>query len=166
MIAVIAAFCVIVPSAIRGKLGLNPFDDEPREMIELAKWCRENTSVDSLFVVPPSDSAFRLSARRSAVVSFKQVPQLNGELIEWKNRLDIVLGTDVAKLRGQMPSMLKTMDDLYRNRTPEELFDIAHRYEANYIISLRDLGPEYEQLNEYSSSDGMFHLYRVPNLVK
>ncbi|HQY89849.1 MAG TPA: hypothetical protein PK402_14440, partial [Tepidisphaeraceae bacterium] len=107
------ALTVIIPSALAGKLGLNPFDDEPKEMIELATWCRANTPVDSLFVVPPSDSAFRLSARRSAVVSFKQVPQLNGELIEWKRRLDDVLGTDVSKLRGQMPEMMRKMDDLY-----------------------------------------------------
>lgn len=157
------ALGAIVPAAVSGRLGLNPFDDEPPEMMELARWCLKNTDVDALFVVPPSDSAFRLAARRSAVVSFKQVPQLNGELIEWKRRLDDVLGTDVARLRGQMPEMLKKMDDLYRDRSAQELFSLARRYDANYIISLRDLGPDYAPLDEFNSSGGRFRLYRVPH---
>src|SRR4029079_4518368 len=62
------------------------------DYLQLCHWARNNTAIDAIFLVPPSETAFRPEAHRAIVVNFKHVPQLSGEIIEWQRRLKEVLG--------------------------------------------------------------------------
>ena len=92
----------------------------------------------ALFLLPPDASASSLHARRGQVVSFKLVPQLSGELIEWDRRLREVLDVEdlsiyaggVRGYRLAQEAMRRRYDEL----PSEHLFDVARRYGARYVF--------------------------------
>ena len=129
-------------------------------MIELSRWARANTPVDSLFLVPPNDSAFRLEAQRSAVVGFKHVPQLSGELVEWKRRLDRVLDCDILTLPTPMPWTLAAMNERYAGLTKEHFESVSSEFDCDYLVSLRRFDNWSERM-VYASADGHYWLYRL-----
>lgn len=129
-------------------------------MLELCHWVRQNTPVNALFLVPPSDSAFRLEAQRSAVIGFKHVPQLSGELVEWKRRLDRVLDCDIRSLPTSMPKTLAAMDQRYHDLSSQHLSQVADEFECEYIISTRQIDEWADQL-VFATSDGHYWLYRL-----
>ena len=107
-------------------------------VLAAGKWASLEANTDSLFLLPPDASAFSLHARRGQVVSFKLVPQLSGELIEWDRRLREVL--DVADLsiyaggvRGYRLSQ-EAMRRRYDELPAEHLFEVARRYGARYVF--------------------------------
>ena len=135
-----------------------------RGMAELSAWTRGHTPVDALFLVPPHDSMFRLSAERSAVIGFKHVPQLSEELIEWKRRLDDVLGVDVLTLRGPtMQATADAMEHAYAALPAARLADVARRYDCDYVLAMADLGPTWSARLVHASLDGRYWLYRLDN---
>ena len=150
--------------AARQQLGPSMPGEGDVGMADVSDWARANTPVGSLFLVPPHDSMFRLRAERSAVIGFKHVPQLSAELIEWKRRLDDVLGVDVLSLRGStMQATADAMERAYAAEPAARLDDVAHRYDCNYIIAMADLGPAWSGRLQYASRDGRYWLYRLDN---
>jgi hypothetical protein len=150
-----------VDRAWRGELGFVVVPEDDPQMIELGGWVRTNTPVDALFVVPPGDASFRLAALRSALVSYKQVPQLNGELARWKGLLDEVLGVDVRTLPRPMSATIAEMNAIYAGLPGDHLEAVARRHDAQYIVALNDLGPAWASREVFRSSDGRFVLYEV-----
>lgn len=155
---------IVAGLALQGKLGTDVLADKDPSLAALARWCRDNTPVDSLFVVPPADSSFRLESRRSALVSYKQVPQLSGELKRWKNLLDEVLGVDVRALPRPMFRTLAEMNEIYAQLPDDHLAAVARRHDADYFIAMRDLGPDFAPFEVRRSDDGRFILYRTPGV--
>ena len=133
-------------------------------MADMSDWVRDHTPIDALFLVPPHDSMFRLEAQRSAVVGFKHVPQLSAELVEWKRRLDDVLGLDVLTLPHPMQATADAMARTYAALPAAHLASVARRYDCDYVIAMRDLGPTWSPRLLYRSSDGRYWLYRVVDL--
>jgi hypothetical protein len=152
---------IVTTLAHQNRLGLSTVSDGSPAMQHVGRWARQSTPIDAVFLIPPGDGSFRLASLRSAVVSFKHVPQLNGELLEWKRRLDDVTGIDVSTLRGHMPRTQRNLDTLYNARNPESLFNVARRYHASYLVIERDLGPDYAPLLEFTSPDATLRVYRV-----
>ncbi len=152
----------VLTLAHQNKLGLSTVSDGSPAMQDVGQWAQDSTPINAVFLIPPGDGSFRLASLRSAVVSFKQVPQLNGELVEWKRRLDDVTGIDVSTLRGHMPRTQRKLNQLYNARDPQDLFNVAHRYHATYLVIERDLGPQYAPLLDFTSPDGSLRVYRAP----
>jgi hypothetical protein len=126
--------------------------------IQMAEFAKQNTPVDAIFLTPPDESEFRLRGERAVIVNFKAVPQLGGELKQWSGRLKDVLGLD--DLTNQLPNGFDkvgpAMRKIYNKRTPEELFDVARKYEARYVIATHDLGVQYDDKLIHKEADKYF----------
>jgi len=159
---VASAGCLMLAglSFVRGPfLGLFDMPTDNAAYLEVCRWARQHTDRNSIFLVPPGESGFRLNAQRAIVVNFKAVPQLGRELPEWARRVQAVTG--VAELR-QLPRgyarTLNELDRLYRERSAEELVRTAREFGAEYIVVERivdGMSPAFQ------SAGGRYFVYRV-----
>jgi hypothetical protein len=146
--------------------GMTPEAVDP-EYLKLCHWAREATPVDAIFLVPPSDTAFRLEAQRAIVVNFKHVPQLSGEIIHWLDRLESVLGTrEVGAFPRDYVKLLPALDAKYKSRAPAELNGVARKYGARYIIAANDWGDAYRAQQVYHTPSRTFFVYDVRSSVR
>lgn len=121
----------------------------PEEILRLALRMNELAPTDSLFLVPPSLQKFSLLSRRSVVVAFKRFPYTDAGIVEWRGRMQEVLGVPVAELKG----FGSEFDEYYRRRTPEELYLVAGKYGADYMLTTRDWHPGTEELEVAHEGD-------------
>jgi hypothetical protein len=147
-----------VPAGIRiqGLAG-----DEPG-YVELARWARDNTPKDALFLVPPDEESFRVHARRAIVVNFKGVPQLSAELPEWRDRLCRVLGTDTRGLLALPRPMGRTLEEIrarYDALPPEHHFGAARHFGARYVVLTQRTNVSAGERLVRSDSNGRYFLY-------
>ena len=150
--------------AAQQRLGVAmPGENDPA-MASMCEWVRDHTPATSLVLVPPHDAMFRLKAQRSTVVSFKHVPQLSGEIVEWKRRLDELVGRDILTLPRPMQATLAAMADAYAGLPADRLDFVARDFGCDYLVSMRDLGPSRADRLVHASADGPsphYWLYRV-----
>ncbi len=142
------------------RLGVAMPGESDGSMVVLSDWVRDNTPVDALFLVPPADSVFRLEAQRSAVIGFKHVPQLSGELVEWKRRLDRVLDCDILTLPTPMAKTLDAMNDRYAAIPASHFEEVGAEFDCDYVVSLRRID-EWRGRCIYSTPDEHYWLYRL-----
>lgn len=137
----IVAMAVVIYFAWGRWLGVQVLPDDEPPYLALCEWAKRNTPVDAVFLVPPDEQSFRLHAERAIVVNFKGVPQLNGELVEWKRRLqDVLAMTDLTNLRRPtLDDVLDAIRERYAALPAEHLIQMAHRYGARFVISVRPL---------------------------
>jgi hypothetical protein len=109
--------------------------------LRLCQWAQRNTPVDAIFLVPPEEQSFRLHAQRAIVVNFKGVPQLNAEIVEWRQRLmDVLAMEDLSALQGKdFYATLRAVGERYRALPAAHLLDVARRRGAQYIVTDRPL---------------------------
>ncbi|MEM6560968.1 MAG: DUF6798 domain-containing protein, partial [Planctomycetota bacterium] len=135
--------------------------DEPA-LREVAAWAEQATSVDAVFVVPPSASGFRLDARRAAVVTFKHVPQLSGEMRTWRAALQDVLAIDdLTAVPGDFNAKQAWMDERYRQRPLTALLDVASKHDATHVIAPPTEPPTDDTQPAFVSGDGRWAVYVV-----
>ena len=131
---VLLAFCLY--AATDQTLGPRLVPEDEPELIELARWSKANTPRDALFIIPPQDSLFRLESHRAAAISFKQVPQLSGELPEWRRRLERVLGMpDARDLKRPMYLTMRDIRERYAALPAGHFVDVAKEFQAQYVIT-------------------------------
>jgi hypothetical protein len=97
--------------------------------------------VDAVFLVPPDEESFRLVGERAIVINFKGVPQFDGELVEWRNRLQRVL--DLPTLTGlphRFDYALGAIGKRYAGLPDEYLVGVAREYGARYLVLPHALG--------------------------
>jgi hypothetical protein len=157
------AFPASIVLAEREMVGVQFLLQDDASFAEVATWCRDpkNTPIDALFVVPPDDASFQLRSLRSSVGSFKHVPQLPVDLLEWKRRMDRILDMDTLTLPRPMNRTFDTIADRYRSLSAEHLFTVARELGADHVIAGRDFGATYADRKLYASRDGRFVVYRV-----
>jgi hypothetical protein len=128
--------------------------------LALCDWVERNTPKDAVFVVPPDEQSFRLRARRAVVVNFKNVPQLSGELGEWRARLERVLDVkDVRARPSPFPKTLAALRARYANLAPAHFVTLAHAYDARYVVTIRAIDdPQLGKL-VFSDPTGTYFLY-------
>jgi hypothetical protein len=161
-VAIACAFPVSIYLADRGWVGVRYLLEDDAGFADAARWCREHTPVDALFLVPPHDASFQWHSWRSSVGSFKHVPQLPVDLIEWKRRNDRILDMDTLQLPRPMSRTFDAIADRYRAMSAEHLFTVARELDADHLVAMRDLGERYAGEKLYTSNDGRFVVYRVP----
>lgn len=107
----------------------------PRHPIEiLAQRFQQQSSVNALVLVPPSDEKFRFYSQRSVVWSFKSFPFTDQGIIEWENRMQ--------KITGIVHSSPGVLDEQYRQKSASELIAIAQTFKADYILTRNDWHPQ------------------------
>lgn len=134
------------------------------DFLDVCRWARDphNTPIDSVFLVPPADESFRLNAERAVVVNFKCVPQLSGELPEWRRRLERVL--DVPNLLDVPKPYAYTVDfmkERYAALPAEHLFKVAREMQADYVVVGRHFHDRYDDALVFSDPDRDYCVYDV-----
>ncbi len=163
LLAHLAAFGLLtlcVVAASRQDLGPRLVPENDADLMALSRWCRDNTPQDALFIIPPDDAGFRLESHRAAVISFKQVPQLSGELPEWRRRLERVL--DMSDARELRRPMFRTMPDLHARYAAlhgAHLASVAREFEAQFIIAASRLEADETLKLIRTSEAGRYFLY-------
>lgn len=144
----------------RGQLGLAIIPEDPPEYVALARWARENTPHDAVFVVPPGEQAWRFEARRAVVINLKAIPQTSAELPEWARRMRDVTGeNDLAgRFAGDFASTLRRLDEAYTARPESELVAVARKYNARYIVTMAEL-PGLTQIGPGPRGSARYRLY-------
>jgi hypothetical protein len=121
-------------------LGLNLLPEDDSAYLSMCRWVRGHTPTDALFVVPPGEQAFRLVAQRAIVINFKGVPQLAGQLPEWRDRLRAVLAmNNLSDLPQPFDRTLAAIDARYQSLPDGYLADVARRYGARYVLIGRSM---------------------------
>jgi hypothetical protein len=151
-----AAVCV-VRGAFFGAFVM-PADDP--EYLAVCDWARDNTPVDAVILVPPGESSMRLRGQRAIVVNFKAVPQLSGELPEWRDRLQTVLSIDhLSALPRGYRQTLRAIDERYATLAADQLRSAARAYGARYIVAPRRLDPPGDLRPVLSSPNQRYFVY-------
>src|SRR5690606_10529694 len=114
---------------------------------------------------------FRLHARRAIVINFKGVPQLNGEIPEWRDRLQAVLDLpDLTVLRRRtFDAALDAIEARYNELSGEHLARVAHQYDADYILVERPLADLEAAQQVYPvglQTASRYYLYRVDRATR
>lgn len=94
---------------------------------DVCRWIAKKTPSDESFLTPRQQQTFKWYAGRSEVVSWKDIPQDAGGVLEWKERMDAVYG------RGEYPSLA--------HLSQQELTELAEKYHFRYIIVQNNRGP-------------------------
>jgi len=85
----------------------------------------------SRFLVPPELEAFRLETRRAVVADWRSTPLDGVGLVEWYRRMNDITG-------GAQPKGEREAARAYAALRPDQLRDIARRYQCDYAVqSLR-----------------------------
>jgi len=117
-------------------VGFDVIPDDSADHLALCDYVREHTPKDALFLVPPDEQSMRLRGLRAVIINFKGVPQLSGEIGQWRDRLQTVL--DVPDLRG-LPAgfgpTLRAIGQRYDALAPDTLVVNARIFNANYIVT-------------------------------
>lgn len=135
------AVLVIITAIAWGRwLGVDAISDDDEAYLQFCAWVRQHTPVDAVFLVPPQEQSFRIAAQRAIVINYKGVPQLSGELPEWRRRLEDVLDMkDLRALPRPFEVTLPAIAQRYRALSAEHLASAAQRYGARYIVATRPL---------------------------
>ena len=102
--------------------------DIDRDEYKLAKSFQNKSKKDDLILIPPTTkfSFFAFDSNRSVVFSFKNVPYNNRSIQEWGRRLRDITGVNLYK------GINKDLNQLFCERSKEELLEIGKKYDANY----------------------------------
>lgn len=150
----------------RDALGLNLLPRDDPDYIAMCHWARDHTPRDAVFLVPPSEQAFRLEARRAIVVNFKGIPQMSAEMATWRDRLrDILQMPDLMRLPEPFDRTLEAIDRRYESRGDEHLIAVARQYDARYIIVGHRMGGAHDGQLIYATESGRYFLYDLDALA-
>jgi hypothetical protein len=141
-------------------IGMTPEPEDPNYR-NVCAWARQSTPVDAIFLVPPQETDFRLYAQRAIIVNFKHVPQLSGEIIQWRQRLLDVLGLhDVSQLPQDYTRTMDAISSTYESRPADALIAVASQYSASYIVVDHPLASAKLAL-AYHADGNPFYVYEI-----
>ncbi len=120
-------------SPLHRAIKLAPVVDKPVKT--LAVNFRNNSPLDALVIVPPSDRLFRFYSQRSVVVNFKGFPFTDAGMVTWQQRMEALLG----KLPGSVEAVL---DQRFSQLTGAELGAIAADFKATHILTRQSWHPD------------------------
>ena len=118
--------------------------------LELARWAREHTDVDALFLVQPGAYRFRLLARRAVVVDTKSPPLEPDLLVEWYRRLCAMVEVGDDKTH-------EAIEARYDQLTPAQLDRVAREFSADYVV----VSPSVALSGVVAYENSGFKVYRV-----
>lgn len=100
------------------------------DLADMARYARENTPDNTVFLTPPMYGTFRLVAERAIVVDFKAFPFGDKAMVEWQRRLFDCYG--IPNSSGFEAAF--EMDDNYRNIDDLQLCSLQPKYRFSYAV--------------------------------
>jgi hypothetical protein len=98
--------------------------------VSVAAYARTNTAPASLFLTPPDDGQFRLTAERAIVVDFWAFPFQQSAMLEWRQRLFDCYGIPTRTGFDAQAEMVAN----YRNISDSKLLELQSKYHINYAV--------------------------------
>ncbi|MEQ9481857.1 DUF6798 domain-containing protein [Coleofasciculus sp. F4-SAH-05] len=138
---------------VQGRVAINRVGND--EVSQLALRFRELSPKDALVLVPPSVHKFHWLSQRSIVVNFRNFPFTDSGILEWKTRMEAVLGVPIQQLHGWS----SPLDQLYSSQDSSALVDVAQRYNARYILSRKDWHSDLP--GEVVDNEGKWVIWRI-----
>jgi hypothetical protein len=99
---------------------------------QMESWVRHHTPVDAVFLIPPSVSSFRSSARRAIVVNHKAFPFRDPDMMEWFSRIQDVAPLSVPSRAP--PGMPALLDGAFAHLTAADLAIVCEKYGASFVL--------------------------------
>ncbi len=121
--------------------------------LELFEFVRDNTPVDSQFLIPPNLIAFRVLAARAVVVDNKALPFEKSTLAEWFKRLETVSGIS-------RPTTFEQVNRGYLEMNSERLDTIMENYRITHVVMPVDGDVSSSRLSKLYQNHH-FYLYAV-----
>lgn len=135
--AAVAAGGLLTAALAAGGVGrpaakLFPLTYARSDLAEVERWVRANTPKDALFLIPPSNTTFRIHARRSVAVNFKPTPYQEGAIHVWLDRLSAVAPAPLPE-RGGL-AFVGVLDKAYAANAPADWTRLAGRFGAEFAL--------------------------------
>lgn len=111
------------PPVLTSKHSSEPF-------ASIARFARENTPQDTVFLTPPYWGGFRILAERAIVVDFKAFPFQEPAMLEWQQRLLDCYGRPVATGFAAIPEMTRN----YERITDGTILSLQNKYGITYAV--------------------------------
>ncbi|MFC2150227.1 DUF6798 domain-containing protein [Calditrichota bacterium] len=97
---------------------------------DIARYARNNTDIDALFLGPPECDRFRLWSRRAVLFNFGEHPTRSDRITMWMDRMQTVYGPYTET--GWKAK--KQMDENYLKISDKDLEVIRERYKVDYAV--------------------------------
>jgi hypothetical protein len=154
----LAVLAIALEILLWDRLGIRVLHREPAGYWQVVEYAREHTPVDAVFLVPPEENVMRLHGQRAIVVNLKGVPQLSGEMVDWKNRMQAVLNVDdLSQFQtGLFTQTLSQMGNRYAELSEDVLTATARQFGARYIVARK---PFAKRTPLIASADDGYFLY-------
>ncbi len=119
-------------------------------------WVKDNTPPDAVFLIPLTLEDFRLKAHRAVVVDYKVFPWSDAGLLDWRRRIDAVLGAPLP-LNQYKPAVL---DAHYANLGAAQVETLDRRYGANYFLTSIQSADNFKEF-EKVYDDRKWYIFRL-----
>ena len=107
--------------------------------VEAARFARENTPGNAVFLTPPVFGKFRLIARRAMVVDWRSFPFQDRAMVEWQRRMFDCYGIPGAVgLAARAES-----DENYRKIRDSEIEKLQIKYGFSYAVLYRETPTDF-----------------------
>lgn len=156
--------CVLLAAASRNEYAIAglfqniPRGDRPPKVLDHAdwrdacEWIARRTKEDALVLTPRNAQTFTWYAGRGEVVSWKDLPQDAGAIVEWWRRLEEIHGTPVPDAQGRWHESLTELPVARLRR-------LAEKYGADYLLT--EAEPQFSLPRVYSNKS--YAVYALKN---
>ena len=128
-------------------------------LASLERYVSRETPKESVFLIPPSNSRFRLAAERAIVINFKAFPFQDDAMIAWRERLEDVGGPIATHL--STGDRLRILDSVFEGRSSAELLELAAKYNVDYVVRRTPLPRQARRFRTLFISHDGWRLYQV-----
>lgn len=137
--------------------GLRPIAHARSDLGAVERWAASSTNVGATFLVPPSNTTFRVNAQRGIVINFKSIPFEPDLSLQWFQRLLAIAPIELPD--RATAETLSDLDNAYSMQSPHRLSALASQFGATYILIERDI--EAPDLLREVYVAGNWHVYQA-----
>ncbi|MBD3282897.1 hypothetical protein GF396_01250 [Candidatus Pacearchaeota archaeon] len=124
------------------------------ELYDVYAYIQKNTNEDSVFLINPKISSFRMNARRAIFIDLKLFPLREDAMNEWMNRINIITNNATYGFRENRGQIISNK---YNKLTTEKVLKICEKYNLDYVLVEKKHILNLEL--EYSNSK--YSLYKI-----
>ncbi len=126
----------------------------PNSQTNLANWVNENTSSDSVFLLPPDFYSFRLIAKRAIIVDWLVLPFQEKAIAQWMERI-----TDISGLDNQPISKIteRNVFEGYKKIDQLRIMRLTSKYKFDYVVINKQKHLPYNLI--YTNED--YSIYKI-----